>query len=64
MEDNRVEMVQKYIDGLDWPASKDEVLRAAERNGAPDEVLQKLQQTDAESFAGPNAVHNSLWAEA
>ncbi len=62
MEENPVQVVRKYIDGLDWPASKDEVLRAAERNEAPEEVLQKLRETDAESFAGPNAVHNSLWA--
>ena len=60
MDKSATEVVREYIDGLDWPASKDEVLRAAERNHAPDAVLQRIREVDAESFSGPHAVHDSL----
>jgi hypothetical protein len=64
VEENPVEVTQRYIDGINWPASKDEVVKAAERNGAPEDVLEKLRVVSDERFDGPNRVHNALWGEA
>ncbi len=64
VEETPVDVTRKYIEGLDWPASKEDVLGAAERNGAPDDVLDKLRAMEPDEYPGPNAVHNSLWTEA
>ena len=52
--------VQKHLAGVDYPASKDEVVAAAESNGAPQEVIEDLQAMNGEEFDGPNAVQAAL----
>ncbi len=64
MEDTPVEATQKYIDGIQWPASKDDVLQAMEGNGAPEDVLGAVRNEDKERFTGPNEVHHALWKAA
>ena len=59
MDVNPIE-VQKHLGGVDYPASKDEVIATAESNGAPQEVIEALQQTDAVQFAGPDEVMAAL----
>jgi len=47
------EQVRGYLDGIQFPALKDEIIRAARRNGAPDDVigfLPMLSKTDYNSF--------------
>lgn len=61
MEDTPIEVTTKYIDGIVWPASKQDVLSTMERNGAPEDVLQALRSVEREDFTGPNEVHNVLW---
>ncbi|MDP8967879.1 MAG: DUF2795 domain-containing protein [Actinomycetota bacterium] len=56
--------MQQYVEGLEWPCTKEEVLEAVERNGAPDDVLQALRATEKDRFAGPNDVHSILWKQA
>ena len=63
MEESPVEVTQKYLDGLQWPASKEEVVHAAEGNGAPDDVVEQIRAMDRESFAGINEVHNLMWKD-
>ncbi|HWC25562.1 MAG TPA: DUF2795 domain-containing protein [Solirubrobacteraceae bacterium] len=64
MDETPLEAVEKYVEGLQWPASKDEVVEAVRRNGAPDDVVQKLLADDRDRFTGPNEVHQVLWKEA
>lgn len=64
MEDTPLDVTVKYLDGIEWPASRDDVIAAAQRNGAPDDVLELLRKTDHDRFAGPNEVHNALWIKA
>ena len=52
---NPIEM-QKYLKGMDYPASKDDLVAKAQENDAPDEVVQQLQGMSKDSFDGPNAV--------
>jgi len=37
-----VAQLSGYLDGVSYPANKEDVIRAARRNGAPDDVLADL----------------------
>lgn len=63
MEEKPLEVTQKYLDGVQWPAGKDDVLEAAESNGAPDDVLEAIRAMDKDRLTGPNEVHNALWMD-
>lgn len=64
MDDKPIEVVQKYVEGIQWPAGKEEVIEALRANGAPDDDVQALRDVDKERFIGPNDVHNLLWKQA
>jgi hypothetical protein len=59
MDVNPIE-VQKHLGGVDYPASKDDVVATAESNGAPQEIIEALQRTDADQFDGPDDVMAAL----
>jgi hypothetical protein len=59
MDVNPIE-VQKHLGGVDYPASKDEVIAAAESNDAPQEIIEALQATDVAQFDGPDDVMEAL----
>jgi Protein of unknown function (DUF2795) len=59
MDVNPIDL-QKHLKGADYPASKEELIDLAERNGAPDEVVEALQAADSEQFDGPDAVQAAL----
>ena len=48
--------VQTYLKGIDYPATKDDLLRTARDNGASDEVMDILQQLREEEYGGPQDV--------
>ena len=52
--------VQRHLSGIDYPASKDEVIATAESNGAPQEIIEALQRTNREEFDGPDDVQEAL----
>ncbi|HEV2061019.1 MAG TPA: DUF2795 domain-containing protein [Solirubrobacteraceae bacterium] len=64
MPETPLDVTAKYPEGIEWPANKDEVVAAAERNGAPVDVIGKLRTMEDEHYPGPNAVHNALWMKA
>ena len=59
MDLNPIE-VQKHLSGVDYPASKDELVATAESNGAPQEIIEGLQQMDGDQFEGPDDVMGAL----
>jgi Protein of unknown function (DUF2795) len=59
MDINPIE-VQKHLGGIDYPANKDEVIATAESNGAPQEIIDALQQMDGSQFDGPDDVMAAL----
>ena len=59
MDLNPIE-VQKHLSGVDYPASKDELVATAESNGAPQEIIEGLQQMDGDQFDGPDDVMAAL----
>jgi len=42
--------IHSYLEGVDYPATKDELITTAESNDAPDEVIARLQATSGEQF--------------
>lgn len=52
--------VQKFLKGLDYPASKQDVLQKAEQEGADDDVRSTLEQLPDEEFQTPADVSKAI----
>lgn len=52
--------IQKYLDGINWPAEKDEVANKAEGNGAPEGMLAQIKNLGGGKFSGPQEVVSTL----
>jgi 2-keto-3-deoxy-galactonokinase len=52
--------VQKHLKGLSYPATKDDVVSTAQRNGADEELISELRGLDKEEFSGPDDVMRAL----
>jgi len=56
--------VQSYLSGVSYPASKNDLLAAAKRNGASSEVMDILRGfEDSEEFGGPQEVMKAYGRE-
>jgi hypothetical protein len=52
--------VQKFISGVDYPCSKQDLIDIARQNGADDDVIQTLQSLDMQHFDSPNDVSQAI----
>ncbi len=52
--------VQKYLSGIDYPASRDDIVSTAEKEGAPDDILEALRGLDDREYDGPTAVSQAV----
>ncbi len=52
--------VQKYLSGIDYPASKQELVRRAEDQGADDNVRQTLERLPEREYNSPNDVSEAI----
>ena len=59
MDVNPIEL-QKHLKGVDYPATKDDLVSVAQSNGAPQEIVDALQSAKKDSFEGPSAVQQEL----
>ena len=59
MDVNPIEL-QKHLKGVDYPASKDDLVSTAQSNGAPEELVDALRSADKDTFDGPTAVQSAL----
>jgi hypothetical protein len=48
--------MQKFLGGVDYPATHDELVEHARSSGADDAVLDQLKALPDRTFDGPNAV--------
>jgi hypothetical protein len=46
-------VVEKYLKGLSYPASKQDLIDKAEENNAPEDVLLTLESLEEEEFHSP-----------
>jgi Protein of unknown function (DUF2795). len=54
--------LQKYLSGIDYPASKQELIERAQEKGADDNVLSTLRSLPRDEFNSPNDVSEALGA--
>lgn len=59
MDVNPIEL-QEHLKGVDYPASRDDLVRKAESNGAPKEIVDAPRSASRDSFDGPSAVQQAL----
>ncbi len=52
--------VQKFLKGVDYPASKQELIDKARAEGADQNVVQTLQAMPGERFNSPNDVAQAI----
>lgn len=51
---------EKYLDGITWPVSKDELVDAVQRNGGNEEVVNKVKSLGGDRFDGPQDILQGL----
>jgi len=52
--------VQKYLSGIDYPASKDDIVATAEKEGADGAVLEALKNIPDGEYDAPTAVSSAV----
>jgi len=52
--------VQKFLGGIDYPASKDDIVRTAEEQGADENVMDALNGIPDREYDGPTAVSQAV----
>jgi hypothetical protein len=53
--------VQKALSGMDYPASKGDIVRHAEEKGADEEVLEALRKIEDREYEGPSGVSSAVF---
>jgi hypothetical protein len=53
--------IQKALSGMDYPASKEQILQHAEKNGGDKEVLEALRKIDDREYEGPSGVSSAVF---
>jgi hypothetical protein len=48
--------LQKALKGMDYPATRDDLVRRAEDNGADGDVVEALRQIPDREYEGPSGV--------
>lgn len=56
---NPIQM-QKYLGGVDYPISRDDLVETAKSNGAGDDILDALKNAGADTFDSPTAVSSAV----
>ncbi|MFC8680655.1 DUF2795 domain-containing protein [Microbacterium ureisolvens] len=52
--------LQKYLGGVDYPASREDLVAAARRGGAPDDLVAALENSGSDSFDSPTDVSQAV----
>jgi Protein of unknown function (DUF2795) len=53
--------IQKALGGVDYPASKEDIVKHAQDNGGSDEVIEALRGIDDREYDGPSGVSESVF---
>jgi hypothetical protein len=52
--------LQKYLAGVDYPATKDDLVSHAQQRGADEELLRTLRSMPGDRFNSPNDVSEAV----
>ena len=53
--------IQKALSGMDYPASRDDLVRHAEQHGGDDRVLEALRGIEDREYEGPSGVSSAVF---
>jgi hypothetical protein len=53
--------IQKALKGMDYPASKEDIVRHAEQNGGDKEVIEALKKIPDREYEGPSGVSSEVF---
>ena len=53
--------IQKALSGMDYPASKDDIVRHAQQHGGNDEVIEALKKIEDREYEGPSGVSSAVF---
>lgn len=53
--------IQKALSGIDYPASKDDIVAHAEQHGGDADVLDALRKIDDREYEGPSGVSSAVF---
>jgi hypothetical protein len=59
MDVNPIEL-QKHLKGAGYPASRDDLVSLARDNGAPEDIVNALENAETDTFDGPDDVQRAL----
>jgi hypothetical protein len=54
--------IEKFLKGVDYPASKEDLLKRAQQNGADEQVRATLQQLPDQQYGSPADVSKAVGA--
>jgi len=54
--------VEKFLKGVDYPASKQDLVKHAQQQGADQQVLESLKQLPDRNYDGPAGVSKAIGA--
>ncbi len=52
--------LQKHLSGVDYPASRDDLVKTARSHGADEQMVKALQSIPDKKYDGPNAVSKAV----
>ncbi|MGI9049480.1 MAG: DUF2795 domain-containing protein [Rubrobacteraceae bacterium] len=52
--------IQQYLQGINFPAEKQDVASQAESNGAPQGIVEKIKNAAQQKFNGPEEVMQAV----
>jgi hypothetical protein len=53
--------IQKALGGMDYPATKEEIVKHAQDNGGSDDVIEALQGIEDREYEGPSGVSQAVF---
>jgi hypothetical protein len=53
--------IQKALSGVDYPASKQDLVAHAEQNGGDEQVLEALKKIEDREYEGPSGVSSAVF---
>ena len=53
--------IQKALSGMDYPASKDDIVRHAQNQGGDKEVIEALRKIEDREYEGPSGVSSAVF---
>lgn len=52
--------IQKFLEGMNYPASKEQIIQYAEQQGADEDIIEILQKLPGEEYETPADVSGAI----